>query len=138
TRLLHSLTRHAAVVASPRTQLERLARIDLVALREGRVLAVLVSKGGVVQNRLLGDPPGAAASLAGAGRQSGYPTGALGGRGLAEPAEVSIVAAPYRVAGEIVGTLGVIGPTRMDYSRVIPLVEFTARTIGSALQIVRE
>ena len=47
--------------------------------------------------------------------------------------ELSIVAAPYRRAGEIVGALGVIGPTRMDYSRVIPLVEFTARTLGIAL-----
>jgi len=47
--------------------------------------------------------------------------------------ELSIVAAPYRRSGEIVGALGVIGPTRMDYSRVIPLVEFTARAIGLAL-----
>src|SRR5229473_985223 len=52
--------------------------------------------------------------------------------GFSEP-ELSIVAAPYRRAGEIVGALGVIGPTRMDYSRVIPLVEFTARAIGLAL-----
>jgi len=52
--------------------------------------------------------------------------------GISEP-ELSIVAAPYRRAGEIVGALGVIGPTRMDYSRVIPLVEFTARAIGLAL-----
>ena len=36
-------------------------------------------------------------------------------------------------AGEIVGALGVIGPTRMDYSRVIPLVELTAKAIGLAL-----
>ena len=52
--------------------------------------------------------------------------------GISEP-DLSIVAAPYRRSGEIVGALGVIGPTRMDYSRVIPLVEFTARAIGLAL-----
>jgi heat-inducible transcriptional repressor len=237
TRLLHSLSRHAGVVGTPRGQAERLARIDLVALREDRVLAVLVSKSGAVQNRLLLQPPGARPTQAELDRMSGYLNATLSDltlaqarerlttelaaaltelnelksraatlgaaaiaidesagtvliegqasfleepallqsldkmrallraleekkglvqvldrvieaqeltifigqdSGLAEPAEVSIVAAPYRVAGEIVGTLGVIGPTRMDYSRVIPLVEFTARTIGSALEIVRE
>jgi heat-inducible transcriptional repressor len=52
--------------------------------------------------------------------------------GIVEP-DLAIVAAPYRLKGEVVGALGVIGPTRMDYSRVIPLVELTARTIGMAL-----
>jgi len=52
--------------------------------------------------------------------------------GIYDP-ELTIVAAPYRREGEIVGALGVIGPTRMDYSRVIPLVEFTAHAVGLAL-----
>jgi heat-inducible transcriptional repressor len=52
--------------------------------------------------------------------------------GIVEP-DLAIVAAPYRLKGEVVGALGVIGPTRMDYSRVIPLVELTARTVGSTL-----
>ena len=46
---------------------------------------------------------------------------------------LSLVAAPYAVRGEIVGTLGVIGPTRMDYARVIPIVDFTAQLVGSLL-----
>lgn len=237
TRLLHSLTHHAAVVASPKSQGDRLARLELVGLREGRVLAVLVSRGGVVQNRLVVQPPGSRLSQPELERMSGYLSSivtdltlaearsklasqldadraalseekvravALGSAavavdegsqsvmiegqasfleepalvqsveklrallraleekkglvqvldrvieaqeltifigqdsGLAQPAEVAIVAAPYRMAGEIVGTLGVIGPTRMDYSRVIPLVEFTARSIGSALEIVND
>ncbi len=232
TRLLHTLTRHAAVVASPRPHGERLARIDFVELREGRVLAVLVARSGSVTNRLLLQPAGermmqpqldkvanwlnahlADLTLAEARaklrdelatdqralddltlRAVGLGTLAVAAEaavqsvliegqasfleepslaadlakmrallqaleekkglvqvldkvmaaeeltifighdsGIAEPAEVSIVAAPYRVQGEVVGTLGVIGPTRMDYSRVIPLVELTARTIGAAL-----
>ncbi len=231
TRLLHSLTRHAAVVASGRPQAERLARIDFLPLREGRVLAVLVSRSGVVQNRLLVQPPGERLTPADLDRVANYLNTILGdltlaeararlsrellegerelgalrsramalgaaavasedsqsvliegqasfledpalvadvqkmralfkalegkkelalvldrvidareltifiGRdsGLAQPAEVAIVAAPYRVSGEVVGTLGVIGPTRMDYSRVIPLVEFTARAMGAVL-----
>ncbi len=47
--------------------------------------------------------------------------------------ECTIVAAPYTVDDQIVGVLGVIGPTRMAYERVIPIVEVTARLVGSAL-----
>ncbi len=45
----------------------------------------------------------------------------------------SVVTSPYEVDGEIVGVLGVIGPTRMDYERVIPIVNITAKMLGSAL-----
>ena len=229
-RILHQLTRHAGVVVAPRPQGERLRRIEFVRLREGRILAVLVSRSGRVQNRLLtlpgpGSPPGdselveaqnylnqllenltveeararltseldahrselsrlreRALSLGVAAVQLEQPALHLEGQasfledpamaqdlvkmralfktleekerilgvldralaaqeltifigkesGISEP-ELSIVAAPYRRSGEIVGALGVIGPTRMDYSRVIPLVEFTARTVGIAL-----
>lgn len=47
--------------------------------------------------------------------------------------ELSIVVAPYEADGRIVGTLGVIGPTRMAYDRVIPIVDVTARLMSSAL-----
>ena len=47
--------------------------------------------------------------------------------------ECSVVAAPYKADEEIVGVLGVIGPTRMAYERVIPIVDITARLVGSAL-----
>jgi len=46
---------------------------------------------------------------------------------------LSVVVAPYEVDGRIVGTLGVIGPTRMAYERVIPIVDITARLVSSAL-----
>jgi heat-inducible transcriptional repressor len=45
----------------------------------------------------------------------------------------SLVAAPYALDNETVGVLGVIGPTRMAYDRVIPIVDVTARLLGSAL-----
>jgi heat-inducible transcriptional repressor len=47
--------------------------------------------------------------------------------------EVSVVTAPYEVDGKIVGTVGVIGPTRMDYERVIPIVDVTSKLLSSAL-----
>jgi heat-inducible transcriptional repressor len=47
--------------------------------------------------------------------------------------ELTVVTAPYEVDGKVVGTLGVVGPTRMAYERVIPIVDITARLVGSAL-----
>ena len=49
--------------------------------------------------------------------------------------EMSIVTAPYEVEGRIIGTLGVVGPTRMAYERVIPIVDVTARLLSNALQL---
>ena len=50
------------------------------------------------------------------------------------PAEAHpVVSAPYLVDGRVVGTLGVIGPTRMAYDRMIQIVDITARLVGSAL-----
>jgi len=47
--------------------------------------------------------------------------------------ECSVVAAPYQVEGRFVGMLGVVGPTRMPYEHVIPIVDITARLLGGAL-----
>jgi len=47
--------------------------------------------------------------------------------------DVSVVAAPYGLAGKVLGTLAVVGPTRMNYARVIPLVDLTARELSRAL-----
>ncbi len=47
--------------------------------------------------------------------------------------ELSVVAAPYEIDGRVVGTLGVIGPTRMAYERVIPIVDITAKLLSTAL-----
>ncbi len=53
--------------------------------------------------------------------------------GVAPLDECSVISAPYEVDGEVVGTLGVIGPTRMAYERVIPIVDITARLLSNAL-----
>ena len=47
--------------------------------------------------------------------------------------QVSVVTAPYSVGDDVVGVLGVIGPTRMAYERVIPVVDMTARLLTAAL-----
>ncbi len=47
--------------------------------------------------------------------------------------QCSLVTSPYSVEGEVVGVLGVIGPTRMAYEKVIPFVDITAKLLGSAL-----
>jgi heat-inducible transcriptional repressor len=226
-RVLHSLTKHAGVVASPRPQAERLSRVEFLQLREGRVLAILISRSGAVRNRVLSlsRPLGASeleqaanylnslvtdltlaeafarvkteqardllelsaleAHALSLGAQAVQIEGAqvhiegqasllddkgiaqdlvkiralvhaLEGKdqllqvldrtldaqelqifigaesGIIEP-DLAIIAAPYRLKGEVVGALGVIGPTRMDYSRVAPLVELTAQIVGLAL-----
>lgn len=47
--------------------------------------------------------------------------------------ECSVVTAPYEAEGGVAGVLGVIGPTRMAYDHVIPIVDVTARLLGAAL-----
>lgn len=47
--------------------------------------------------------------------------------------DCSVVTAPYHLDNETIGVLGVIGPTRMAYDRVVPIVDVTARLLGSAL-----
>jgi heat-inducible transcriptional repressor len=58
----------------------------------------------------------------------------IGGEsGLVPLDECSVVTAPYEVGGQVLGTLGVIGPTRMAYERVIPIVDITAKLLSNAL-----
>ncbi len=47
--------------------------------------------------------------------------------------ELSVITSPYEVDGRVVGTLGVIGPTRMAYERMIRIVDITAKLVGNAL-----
>jgi len=58
------------------------------------------------------------------GHESGYQT----------MDQCSLITAPYNVEGQMAGVLGVIGPTRMAYDRVIPIVDITARLLGAALK----
>jgi heat-inducible transcriptional repressor len=58
----------------------------------------------------------------------------IGGEsGIAPLDECSVVTAPYEVDGQVIGTVGVVGPTRMAYERVIPIVDITAKLLSSAL-----
>jgi len=222
--LLHELSRHAGVVATPRPTPTRLRQIDLLRVRGDRILAVLVTPEGLVHNKLLqvdfeASPeellqatrilnqllPGSTVEevrerLAGElseGRAAydRFLNKALGlvERALSEVApvevivsgqstllsspdfdldraralfaaleekkrllrileqaasagelqiyigaeselgDVAVVASPYGVEGQVLGTIGVIGPLRMDYAKVIPLVEFTAKTVSKVL-----
>ena len=58
------------------------------------------------------------------GKESGYrPLG-----------DMSLVTSSYQVNGELAGVLGVIGPTRMDYKDVIPVVDVTAKVLSAAMR----
>ena len=58
----------------------------------------------------------------------------IGGESQVVPFEdLSIVSAPYEVDGQVVGTLGVVGPTRMAYDRMIQIVDITAKLVSNAL-----
>jgi heat-inducible transcriptional repressor len=58
----------------------------------------------------------------------------IGGESQIVPMQdLSVVSAPYEVDGQVVGTLGVIGPTRMPYDRMIQIVDITSRLVSNAL-----
>jgi len=225
--MLSALTGAAAVVTAPRPDQEPLEQLRFIELRPGQVLAVLIGRGGAVQNRIvptelieglervnnliaellaedqrslsalrdaleseLLDEKGVAEQLRaaarqlvegavgndervplhieGAGRLFDRPefldadkirrylrafddkerlfalvesTLAAGGvhvligseANLADVEDVSVISSAYRTNGGSGGTLGIIGPTRIDYAKVVPLVGFTARVMGELL-----
>jgi heat-inducible transcriptional repressor len=62
----------------------------------------------------------------------------IGGEsGVVPVEELSVVSAPYEVDGQVVGTLGVIGPMRMPYDRMIQIVDITAKLVSNALSAPR-
>jgi heat-inducible transcriptional repressor len=48
--------------------------------------------------------------------------------------ELSVIATPYGTSDRVLGTVGIIGPTRMNYSRIVPLVNFTAQVLSRVLE----
>ncbi len=230
-RILHSLTRHAGVVVTPRPDSAVFRRIEFVRLREDRVLAILVGQSGQVHNKaitvefpitsdellkasnylseLLREVPleearerirvemdqeqalynaltakalklGAAATdlpttervlIQGTGSFLEAPEFAdvermralfkaldekhkllslldrvqranemqifIGAESdFSAAGDVTVIASPYGNQEQVLGTVGVIGPTRMDYRRVIPLVNFTAQVLSRVLEKV--
>src|SRR6266852_248353 len=216
-KVLHFMTRHAGVVQTPRASAVVFHRIEFVRLRENRVLAILVSRDGHVQNKLLTldfsmtneelvhaanylnellrEVPledlrarlqseldqeralydamsakalklGFAAAdiprpdrvlIEGAGSLLETPEFADEENKLLElldrvqraremqiyigaesefssAGDVTVIASPYGSADQILGTVGVIGPTRMYYQRIIPLVKFTAEVLSGVLR----
>ena len=110
------------VVSGESNLVESLASVE--AVRE--LLDAFTRKGAIVHllDRCL-DTEGIQLFI---GEESGYrPLG-----------EYSVVTARYRTGGQVAGVLGVIGPTRMAYDRVIPVVDMTARLLGTALDISKE
>ena len=58
----------------------------------------------------------------------------IGGESQVVPfEELSVVSAPYEVDGQVVGTLGVIGPQRMHYDKMIQIVDITSKLVSNAL-----
>jgi heat-inducible transcriptional repressor len=230
-RILHSLTRHASVVLTPRPDAAVFYRVEFLRLREDRVLAVLVGLNGQVQNKvitvdfpvtsdellkasnylseLLHEVPleearerirqemdqeqalynaltakalklGAAATavqtpeaervrIEGTGSFLEQPEFAdvermrslfktldekhkllllldrvqraremqifIGAESeFSAAGELTVIASPYSSREQVLGTVGVIGPTRMNYQRVIPLVNFTAQVLSRVLE----
>ena len=71
--------------------------------------------------------------LDGSSRAEGVRIYIGGESGVVPYEELSIVSAPYEVDGQVVGTLGVIGPTRMAYDRMIQIVDITSKLVSNAL-----
>ena len=226
--LLSGLTHFAGIVLSPRRKMQRIRQMEFVSLSEKRILLILVTTDGDVQNRILfterpysaselvvatnylnqyfaghdfeqirnhvkedllklrGDLQNLMAAALAAGdeamnrtddqyiisgernlleveelssnmkrlrelfdlfeqrtalmqlldvshRADGIQIFIGGESGLAPLDECSVITAPYEVDGQIVGSVGVIGPTRMAYERVIPIIDITAKLLSSAL-----
>jgi heat-inducible transcriptional repressor len=231
--MLAGLSHAAGLVLAPKTEATAIRHIEFVALGPGRVLVVLVTEDGQVENRVIEAPPGlppralqeaanylngrhsgrtldearrlveeevaahrteldvlteqvVAAGLASWAGREGASGGALivrgqarlladvnaidrlnairglferleaketmlrlldlaqraegvqifigAGSGLFDTAGCSVVVAPYKDSRErVVGAIGVIGPTRINYGRIIPAVDYTARVIGRML-----
>jgi heat-inducible transcriptional repressor len=229
-KVLYQLSHHAAVVLTPRPSSLVVTKIELVRLRDDRVLAILVGQGGQVQNKLVTiDFPVSAEELVQASNylndilRQGINIEDVRGRILNEldaeraqydalttkalklgaaatdlsapermliegtgtfleapefaddvkrmrtlfkaldekhkllslldrvqrgremqifigaesefssQGDVSVIATPYTSGDAVLGTVGVIGPTRMNYQRIIPLVNFTAQVLSKAL-----
>ena len=55
--------------------------------------------------------------------------------GMPETSNCSVVTMNYRIGNETTGTIGVIGPTRMDYARVIPVLDYMGRALGKLMGV---
>lgn len=53
---------------------------------------------------------------------------------IKEMKNVSIITSTYKITDKSLGILGVIGPIRMDYSRIIPIVNYTAKTVSDIIR----
>jgi heat-inducible transcriptional repressor len=110
---------------------------DVVISGEGRLLDVQDLSSDMVRLRKLFDlferKTGLLQLLDISSRAHGVQIFIGGESGLVPLDECSVVTAPYEVDGRVVGTVGVIGPTRMAYERVIPIVDITAKLLSSAL-----
>lgn len=110
---------------------------DVVIAGEGRLLEVQDLSSNMATLRQLFnlfDRKTALAQILDSGsRAQGVQIYIGGESGLTPLDECSVITAPYEVDGKVVGTLGVIGPTRMAYERVIPIVDITAKLLSSAL-----
>ena len=229
TRLLCSLSHHAAVVTLPSLEKVPLERLELVSLKDSRVLAILVARSGLVRNLLLVDLPLSTSELQraegllnelvhdvpldvarerlatelardrseyetleqkalqlgqqviGAAGAGGFQVHVQGRESFFEAPEfadvrrmrelfaaledkskllelldrtlsarelkifigadtefsartgASVVAAPYATGTGVIGSVGIIGPTRMNYSRAIALVDYTSRLVSQLL-----
>ena len=178
--ILSELTQFAGMILIPKRKALVFKHLEFMPLSDKRILLIIVSTDGSVQNRIiLSGTPYSASSLTEAGNYfnahysgqtfeqarhklhgdlkkmqadiSHLMTAALeepnlsqsknkeeqifigGESGYSPLDECSMVTSPYQVDGQVVGTLGVIGPTRMAYERVIPIVDITAKLLSNAL-----
>ncbi|MFW6324287.1 MAG: heat-inducible transcription repressor HrcA, partial [Desulfovibrionales bacterium] len=58
----------------------------------------------------------------------------LGQETQLENVSYGLISSPYGTAGEVIGALGIIGPLRMNYSKVVPVVDFTAQMLSQVLK----
>ncbi|MBM3343627.1 MAG: heat-inducible transcriptional repressor HrcA [Betaproteobacteria bacterium] len=135
--LREDMTRLMTVALEAGSQVESEAETEVVISGENKLLDVEDLSSNMARLRKLFElferKTGLLQLLDSSSRAHGVQLFIGGEAGLSPLDECSVVTAPYEVDGKVVGTVGVIGPTRMAYERVIPIVDITAKLLSSAL-----
>ncbi|NBQ07375.1 MAG: hypothetical protein EBU20_12140 [Betaproteobacteria bacterium] len=131
--LLSSLSHYVGVVMAPK-RASVFRHIEFLRLSEKRVLLIIVSPEGDVQNRVIFTESDYSQSQL--IEASNYLNAHYAGMAIEQVrmrVKQELVNLQSEIASHVVGTLGVIGPTRMPYERMIQIVDITSKMVGNAL-----
>ena len=139
-QVLGVLTRELGVAVGPSLENAVLERLELIQISSERLLLVLTLKSGVMRTifveipeRLAADAVAQVAVVLNERLGAGLTVTIGGEHQSPQLAPFTLVTAPYR-SGPFAGVIGVLGPTRMPYDKIVALVDHTSRLLGELLE----